>query len=232
MNLLHNPDRVKPSVPQRRLKYLAVPLLLGLGGCVVTPPELRSTGANTTPLKAIEASRSEVASDLDKQVRWGGTVARVENLDGETRVEIIAKPLYRYGRPDSQRVSQGRFIASFNQFLDPADYRKDREITVVGTITSIEDGKVGQADYQFPVVQASAHELWNDTSNSRFAQRRALYHNGYGRWYDPHPYGFNARYHNDYLFADWWLPAFFWSLHGYHGHHHRSRLHFNVHMHR
>lgn len=211
--------------------------LLNLAGCVSTPNQLRHSddrsGYNATPLNAVQ---SDAAANLDKEVRWGGTVVSVENLKGESRIEIIARPLYRYGRPDVDRVSEGRFIASFDEFLDPADYAQGREITVVGTIGGVEYGKVGQADYKYPLVQASAHQLWDAVSSSRFAQRRAFHNAGYSRGYsryrDPFWYGFGARYHSDYVFADWWLPALFWSFHGHYGHHHRSRLHLDFHYRR
>lgn len=213
--------KVKPF--RFALFYLLIGL--ALGGCVVAPTELQRPSADSPGIASVRANTS---ANLNKSVRWGGTVVGIENLENQTRLEVIARPLFRHGRPDAQRASQGRFIATFDGFLDPADYTKNREITIVGVVTGSEAGKVGQADYEFPNVQATGHKLWPGY-NARFAER-ARYAEAGGH------YGYRNHHHPGDVFSDWWIPALFWSFHGdYHRgyrHHHGSRLHLNLHYRR
>ena len=43
-------------------------------------------------------------------------------------------PLNYYGRPQLNKPSEGRFVIKSTEFLDPAVYAKDKEITVAGTL--------------------------------------------------------------------------------------------------
>ena len=170
-----------------RLASSAIVLLL-LGGCATAPSHLQAPSADAPGIKQV---RADAEANLNKSVRWGGTVAGIQNLNGQTRVEVIAKPLLRNGAPDSNQVSQGRFIAVFDEFLDPSDYKKDSPLTVVGVVTGTELGKVGEAEYDFPQVQATAHQLWTG-NNSRFARRSDYgYANSY---YGYRPYGLRGHF--------------------------------------
>lgn len=206
---------------------LAATVLLLLGGCVSTPSQLQA------PVSApdIKQVRADAEANLNKSVRWGGIVAGVQNLDGQTRIELIAKPLLRNGEPDSRQVSQGRFVAVFDEFLDPSDYKKNSTLTVVGVVTGTELGKVGEAEYDFPRLQATAHQLWS-SENTRFA-RRAEYgyaNSHYGVW--PYGYSHHGRYgfshgrhhHRHSPFYDWWIPGLFFNY----SHHRGSRLHISI----
>lgn len=240
------------SLPLRieRIKRIKQPLqfvvagvcLLLLAGCVTTPANLQSPSSDSPGVQQV---RANAEANLNKSVRWGGTIVGVQNLQGETRIEVIGKPLFRNGQPDSREVSQGRFIAVFDKFLDPADYKKDSAITIVGVVTGTELGKVGEAEYDFPRVQATASQLWQ-RQNSRFARRSeygygpaygpvGFHHHGYARGYGRYSYG--SRYHHNSAFYDWWIPGLVWSIYGNHrlygnhrGRHRGSRVGININL--
>ena len=206
-------------------------------------PQLQVPSADSPGIQQV---RADTEANLNKSVRWGGTVVGVKNLDGETRVEVIAKPLFRDGQPDNRQASEGRFIAVFDQFLDPSDYKKDSAITVVGVVTGSEVGQIGEAQYDFPQVQTTAHQLWQ-RGNERFA-RRSQYGYGYGyrgprygfhnrgfrRGYGRYGYGnryalYGGRHHRYSPFYDWWVPGLVWSVYGnHHGYYRGSRVRLNL----
>ena len=114
-------------------------------------------------------------------VRWGGTIARVTNTDAETTtLEVVARPLAASGRPRHVDRSPGRFLAEVDAFLDPEIVREGRDVTVTGTVGALRDGKVGEADYRFPVVAVENWRYW------RPAARVPVGYGPYGP-YGPHP---------------------------------------------
>ena len=58
-------------------------------------------------------------------MRWGGTIASVNNRDDDTtELQIVSRPLDRRGRPRHVDVSEGRFVAEVDGFLDPEIVRR------------------------------------------------------------------------------------------------------------
>ncbi len=140
------------------LRLLMLSLLLSLYACTSAVPELvRSAPEGSPPLPLVINSPERY---LNNQVRWGGTIANVQNLPGETRVEIVARELASNGEPKRLDRSEGRFIAIFNRFLDPAIYAADRSLTVRGQITGTSTKQLGEMDYRYPMVKVEAHYLW------------------------------------------------------------------------
>lgn len=108
---------------------------------------------------------THVASDIGnlkgKAVMWGGTILSGKNLKDSTRLEILAYPLDNDGWPERDQKPLGRFILSQKGYLETADYGKGRVVTVVGTITGTERGKVGETPYTYPVIEVRQLHLWN-----------------------------------------------------------------------
>jgi outer membrane lipoprotein len=140
------------------MRFLLMPLLLGLYACTSAVPELVRTAPEGDPSLPLVMSVPE--RYLNATVRWGGTIAGVHNLAGETRVEIVARELSRNGEPKSYDRSEGRFIAIFSHFLDPVIYAPDRNLTVVGRFSETTVKQLGDMDYRYPVVKVTAHYLW------------------------------------------------------------------------
>ncbi len=129
-----------------------------LTGCATYLPE----AIRKAPPKDIAVSEVRRNIDLYKGqfVRWGGTIASVENRKGETWLEIVARELDGDGRPRETDVSQGRFLARITGFLDPAVYAPGREMTVAGTIEGHLTRKIGEYVYTYPVVNVELSHLW------------------------------------------------------------------------
>lgn len=96
----------------------------------------------------------------DEKVVWGGLIVDGTNLEGATRLEILAYPLGDDNRPDTERQPFGRFLVRKEGYLELSDYTPGRTITVVGTLADTREGRVGQAPYTYPVIRPSQMHLW------------------------------------------------------------------------
>jgi len=97
-------------------------------------------------------------------LRWGGTIAKVHNKSDVTVLEIVSRPLLRSGRPHHNDLTDGRFLAEINGFLDPEIVSPGRDISLVGMVRRIQPGKVGEAKYRYPVMSVFEHRVWKKPS--------------------------------------------------------------------
>jgi outer membrane lipoprotein len=172
----------------RAARAAALLVVLTLGGCASQIPQaIRSAPAE--PL-AVTQVQQDPARFNGQQVRWGGTIIAVTNRPDSTAIEVLARPLGYDGRPRSASQGEGRFIARVAGFLDPAEYEKDRRLTVAGPVTGVETRPVGDFPYVYPVVRVEAHVLWPKVPPPGFYP---YYAPGlapwYGPWYGPGPWG-------------------------------------------
>lgn len=146
----------------RRVLLIALPLVLA--GCATLPRALRSPGVTSFTVSQAQHG----LAPLGVKVRWGGTIAGVRNGKTRTWIEIVEQPLAGDGRPWRTDHSEGRFLARFNGFLDPAIYTAGRKITVVGDIAHAETRPIGAYSYNFPVVKVTSFRLWRPLPKRRY----------------------------------------------------------------
>ena len=136
----------------------------------------------TTPIKG-SPQISEVLQNIDvhksKQVRWGGSIASIENKKDETWLEVVSRDLKRSGRPKSSDETAGRFLVIVSQFLDPEIYTKGRLITVYGELAGSREGKIGEQPYTFPIVNSKTAFMWAEYRDP------PPHHYFHRRYYDP-----------------------------------------------
>ena len=114
-------------------------------------------------------------------MRWGGTIAKVENTEKGTWLQVVSRPLSSWGRPIHNDQTEGRFIAQVDSFLDPVIMKAGKDVTVLGTLSEVKQGKVGETAYSFPVITVSQLKMW------RPRQSTNSYHDRYWRddfWHD------------------------------------------------
>jgi outer membrane lipoprotein len=152
-----------------RILFLCFFLPFFLAGCSSTA-EVVSPGPTPSQLSA--------TADPDVKGRlftWGGSVISVKNLKDRTLLEVMAYPLATDGKPRTDLQSMGRFIADYKGFLEPTEYQPGRLVTVTGSMLGYLDGKVGEADYRHPALQANELRLWERQSvGSRSWSRPAI----------------------------------------------------------
>ena len=164
-----------------RVAVSALVASLFLVACVSQVPEL----IREAPKSDLSLSQARAGSaPTGAQIRWGGTIAKVENRRDDTLIEIVERPLNGEGRPTDGDRSSGRFLARIGGFVDPAVYESGREITVVGTLADAVTRKIGEYAYRFPVVDVAHHYLWPQRPVAAYPR----YYDPF--WYDPwYPWG-------------------------------------------
>jgi outer membrane lipoprotein len=154
----------------RKFFTLSLATLL-LAGCA-SGPKLPSLEDQPTP-KAVAANPAS-----EQSIIWGGVIIKATNLATTTRLEVLAYPLDKQHHPKTNDDAEGRFIVEKEGYLETADYAARRHITVHGQINSIEKGKVGEADYDFPLVNATEIHLWPKASQQKDRESRIRF--GFG----------------------------------------------------
>ena len=140
----------------RALMLLVFPVLLT--ACAGSVPRAISEKPANAP--SVEVARSTDTGLSGTTVRWGGVIARVENRQTETWIEVVDRPLDRFGRPLETDASGGRFIARVQEFIDPQVHANGRLITVAGTLEKNTRRNIGDYLYTYPLVKADIIYLW------------------------------------------------------------------------
>lgn len=123
-----------------------------------------SCAAPSPPGKSASMSVSDVQQgelQKDLPVRWGGTIVQVQNKADITVIEIVSRPLMASGRPKHNDATDGRFIAEIKGFIDPEIVLPGRDISAIGKISRVEKGLVGEAVYDYPVMDVFEHRFWS-----------------------------------------------------------------------
>jgi outer membrane lipoprotein len=134
-------------LPMRR--FLPVLASLLLVSCATQPVVDRS--AVTSDITPARAARDNAAAGAT--VNWGGLIVDTTNTESSTEIEILSLPLDAKGRPSRDGEAGGRFIAVAPGFLEPTNYRAGVLVSAVGDIEGLRQGRIGQADYTYPVLR-------------------------------------------------------------------------------
>ncbi len=160
-----------------------------LSACASKPPSAISMIPAENP--TLTRVRMDIDAYIDAEVRWGGVITKVENKTDRTWIEIVRQDLSSNGRPIGSGRSDGRFIASFDKFLDPVVYKSGRPLTVVGRIEAGITRPIGEYDYLFPMVAVEGSFLWEKRVPAPAQPSPWLY---YDPWYHRWPY-YHHRHH-------------------------------------
>ena len=171
------------------MKKLIIVLVLMVGsGCAANP----ASSISQAVVDDVSLTQARGAADayLGSTVRWGGVVTEVENKADRTWVFVVGRELGDQEKPITDGASEGRFIASFDGFVDPLVYKSGRPLTVVGSIEGSTVRAIGEYDYRFPVVAVRDSYLWAKPDKTRvyYAPRPPMYDYYY---YHPYPYPYH-----------------------------------------
>ncbi len=141
-----------------------------------------------TPLTNFSNVRENAAANQGNLARWGGVIAKVTNNADNTMLEVVHFSLSSSTRPKQKDETQGRFKVYFSGLLDPMIYKEGRSITALGKVAISEDGKIGDHEYTYPVINASKVHLWKDIKkvDVRVTHDPFWYTPSY--WHYPRPY--------------------------------------------
>lgn len=180
--------------------FLLFILIFLLSGCVhVISKDLRT---KSDPSLTLTQVRQNPETFKEKLVVWGGEIVETINQkDGTTQIEVFQKPLGWRGEPQGTITSEGRFLMSVDQYLDPYIFRRGKKITVAGEIKGETTKLLGEMDYRYPLLLTRQYYLWPEY------------------YYYPYP--------SYYYFDPWWgYPYWGWGFgfrYYYFPHHHHRR---------
>jgi len=119
---------------------------------------------------------AEPDNNRGKNVLWGGTILEITNLKNSTQIEVLAYSLRSSYRPKIKGKPLGRFIVLQQGYLEPTEYAQGKLLTVLGGVSDIQAGNVGESTYLFPVINAQQLKLWT-VKNEKY---RSSFHIGLG----------------------------------------------------
>jgi outer membrane lipoprotein len=137
---------------------LAMPAaLLTLAACAPAPIYKTSPDA-VVPTPAQVAQTPERYSG--NEVVWGGRIVHVSNFPDHSEIELLGYPLDSSQRPRVNDSGGGRFIAVLRGYVEPLNYPAGALMTVDGKLNGTRAGKVGEADYLFPLLEVTQSHVW------------------------------------------------------------------------
>jgi outer membrane lipoprotein len=143
--------------PMRLIPLVTVVVTLLASGCASTGGGCRKPIGDRSLTPAVVAGGD---GHLGQAIAWGGTLVSSRNLADATDLEVLAYPLDDCGRPLLDEPAQGRFIVRRPGYLETGDLAPGRRITASGRIIAMADGRIGEADYRFPVLEDAAPTVW------------------------------------------------------------------------
>ncbi len=138
---------------------------------------------------------SEMKENIDKYKGelfiLGGIIVNTKNTDEGSIIEAVHTNVNSYGNIIDPDVSSGRFMALEKGYLDPLIYKKGRYITVAGVLTGSRTKKIGEFDYNYPLLEIRELYLWKEEKEVPYSPYYyPPYMNRYPYWwYDPWWYG-------------------------------------------
>ena len=144
--------------PASLLIRLAMPAaLLTLVACAPAP--IYKTSAN-----AVVPTPAQVGQTPERysgnEIVWGGRIVHVSNFPDHSEIEVLGYPLDSSQRPQANDSGGGRFIAVLHGYVEPLDYPAGALMTVDGKLNGTRAGKVGEADYLFPLIDVTQSHVW------------------------------------------------------------------------
>lgn len=94
------------------------------------------------------------------QAIWGGRVVEVRNFPDHSEIELLDYPLDSSQRPRVDQPAGGRFIALMPGYVESMDFPPGALMTLRGTLEGTRTGKVGDADYVFPLLRVAQSHRW------------------------------------------------------------------------
>ena len=165
MNLLQRLNRTRSFI----FSFAALLFM----GCASPPFKMEGVNQSITPQQTINTK-----AHLNSTVVWGGMIVETRNFKNSSQIEVLIYPLHSNAEPIQSAQPQGRFLIKYDGFLEPAQYRSGQWLSALGTVQANEKGKIGEADYTYPVMKASQLHIWPEYDDDYDSRTR--FHFGIG----------------------------------------------------
>ena len=165
-------------------KFAILLILLFMTACASAPTGEKSASTSVSFKKLIDNPDSFVGMD----VTFGGYILDTKNLNDKAVIEVLQTPLTGVRKvPGTKENSEGRFTASHEGFLDPAEYGKDRMVTVSGTFMGCQDGRGENCS-----IKSSKIRLWPEVDPRTQQATQTTNFRSRNPFNDPYYYGKGA----------------------------------------
>jgi outer membrane lipoprotein len=154
---------------------------LTLVACTTVPTQLQGEYPEISPARV-------EPSVYGSNVRWGGIIIDTRNEENRTCFEVLSRDLSKYMRPKLDDNTSGRFLACKPGFYDPEVFSKGRELTLTGSIQTIEEHPIDDFNYRYPVLEVSQLVLWEK-------RKDIIVYDNYGPFYSPYAWGLGYPYY-------------------------------------
>jgi outer membrane lipoprotein len=132
-------------------------LLLSLGCASVFSSEALKEVNSNIPFMDIQRNPE---SFQGKTVLLGGKIINTQNFSEKTLLIVSQRMLNSNYKPIGEDQSEGRFMVSVHEFLDPAIYREERGITVIGRVAGSSVLPLNGTTYRYPIIEKKELYLW------------------------------------------------------------------------
>lgn len=164
--------------------------------------ELMKEGQRNVSLNELRANPDAYKGKL---FILGGVIVETRLTANGSELEILSKPVDKYGVPRDTQRTMGRFLAVYPRdkgLLDPVVYKEGREVTLAGDFVDARKGKIGDYEYVYPVFEIRQIHLYEEEPNYAFYP--------YPYPYSYYPYGFYDPYWYNPYWAPWRRPPGWW----------------------
>ena len=184
----------------KQIRLYGIAFLLLLVGCA--HPISKGFRNQVDPALSFNQILQSPDTYVGKKVVLGGTIVKTRNLKNVTEIEVVEKDLDCFGYPNFGYESRGRFLFRKQGYLESEIFTKDRMVTGAGTVVASKSGKIGETEYEFPVIEVEELKLWDPPIQSfgfppyaygpylagPFPFYTYPYPNRFRRFYYPSPY--------------------------------------------
>ena len=177
--------------PIRLLWIVFLPLLVG---CV--HPISKGFRDQVDPALSLTQILQSPDNYVGKKVVLGGSIVQTRNLKNMTEIEVVEKDLDCFGYPSDGDASRGRFVFRIQGYLETKIFAKDRIVTGGGTVVGTQSGRIGEAEYEYPVIEVEELKLWDAPVYRYPPYGYGAYMPGWGIYsYYPYPNRFRRFYY-------------------------------------
>ncbi len=153
-------------------------IFLTFVGC--THPISNNMRANLDPAVSVAGLFESPDAYIGKRVMMGGNIVETRNFPDQSEIEVVQKSIGPYGNLDTGDATRGRFIFRRPGYLESEVYAKGRDIIGAGVIVGSQSGKIGDRDYQFPVIEPEEMNLIEQYRNYPYYNDPFYPYYGYG----------------------------------------------------
>lgn len=151
-------SKIHISSKSHRITVLAI--IASISGCTTIPSSIKGNNQPDLQKNFLQIQRTPNLY-IGQQARLGGLVMNVINQPHETLLEIAVLPLNINAQPEIGAHYQGRILAKSPTFLDPVNFR-NHYVTLLGNLTGIRSGRVGNSAYQFITMNIIGYQVWQE----------------------------------------------------------------------